>query len=61
MTGTSHRSWTPLPLLLMLTLATAVAVAPPAARAQTAVVKLATLVPEGSVWDKALRDRKSVV
>jgi TRAP-type C4-dicarboxylate transport system substrate-binding protein len=26
------------------------------ARAQAAVVKLATLVPEGSVWDKALRE-----
>ena len=31
------------------------ALAPIAAHAQ-AVVKLATLVPEGSVWDKALRD-----
>ena len=38
-----------LPLALM-------AAAPSPARAQAAVVKLATLVPEGSVWDKALRD-----
>lgn len=32
------------------------AAAPAPARAQANVVKLATLVPEGSVWDKALRD-----
>src|ERR1700693_1468703 len=56
MTGTSHRRWTTLPLLLTLTLAAAVAVTPHAARAQISVVKLATLVPEGSVWDKALRE-----
>ncbi len=56
MTRTTHRKRTMLPLLLTLTLAAGVAVAPHAARAQTSVVKLATLVPEGSVWDKALRD-----
>ena len=32
------------------------ATSPSPARSQAAVVKLATLVPEGSVWDKALRD-----
>jgi TRAP-type C4-dicarboxylate transport system substrate-binding protein len=55
MTGMPHRSWTTLPLMLMLTLA-ATLMAPLAARAQGTVVKLATLVPEGSVWDKALRE-----
>src|SRR6266513_402830 len=56
MTGTPHRSRTTLPLLLTLTLAAAAGVAPRAVRAQPSVVKLATLVPEGSVWDKALRE-----
>jgi TRAP-type C4-dicarboxylate transport system substrate-binding protein len=41
--------------LLVVVLFTLAALVPAAARAQ-AVVKLATLVPEGSVWDKALRD-----
>ncbi len=40
------------PLLLLLI---ALLAAPPA-RAQTTVVKLATLVPDGSVWDKILRE-----
>jgi TRAP-type C4-dicarboxylate transport system substrate-binding protein len=44
------------PLLLALSFTAGLAAAPHAARAQAAVVKLATLVPEGSVWDKALRD-----
>jgi len=39
----------------LLALALAVA-APHAARAQASVVKLATLVPEGSVWDRILRE-----
>jgi TRAP-type C4-dicarboxylate transport system substrate-binding protein len=56
MTGTSHRTRTLFPLLLALSLSAGLAAAPHAARAQAAVVKLATLVPEGSVWDKALRD-----
>lgn len=34
----------------------AAALAPAPAAAQAGVVKLATLVPEGSVWDKALRE-----
>ena len=33
--------------------------APSAAHAQASVIKLATLVPEGSVWDKAMRDMGS--
>ena len=45
-----------LPLLLALALTPTVVTAPRAAVAQPVVVKLATLVPEGSVWDKALRD-----
>jgi TRAP-type transport system periplasmic protein len=36
-------------------LALAVITAPAPARAQSQVVKLATLVPEGSVWDKSMR------
>jgi TRAP-type C4-dicarboxylate transport system substrate-binding protein len=32
------------------------ALAPAPARAQAQIVKLATLVPEGSVWDKSMRD-----
>lgn len=56
MTGTSHRTRTLFPLLLALSFTAGLAAAPHAARAQAAVVKLATLVPEGSVWDKALRD-----
>jgi TRAP-type C4-dicarboxylate transport system substrate-binding protein len=45
-----------LPLLFTALFAGSVAMAPPLARAQVSVVKLATLVPEGSVWDKALRE-----
>lgn len=41
-----------MPILLFL----AALLAPSAAFAQSSVIKLATLVPEGSVWDKALRD-----
>ena len=48
------RRATPIALLAAF-LSTAAALAPAPALAQT-VVKLATLVPEGSVWDKALRD-----
>src|SRR5262249_4727206 len=44
----------PLPLLACL-LASALLL-PARVSAQGTVVKLATLVPEGSVWDKALRD-----
>lgn len=51
MTLSRNRTLTPLALALAIT---AVLAAVPAA-AQS-VVKLATLVPEGSVWDKALRD-----
>jgi TRAP-type C4-dicarboxylate transport system substrate-binding protein len=54
MTGPSYRTTAVLALLVPMLLA-----APPMARpaaAQASVVKLATLVPEGSVWDKALRD-----
>jgi TRAP-type C4-dicarboxylate transport system substrate-binding protein len=47
-TRTSHA-------LALLALAV-LAAAPHPAAAQATVVKLATLVPEGSVWDKALRD-----
>ena len=50
MTGNIRRTLLALPLLTLALLPLAVA----PARAQ--VVKLATLVPEGSVWDKALRD-----
>jgi len=42
--------------LLAVTLLPGLAFVPAAARAQATGVKLATLVPEGSVWDKALRD-----
>ena len=41
---------------VILMLATLVLASPRTAVAQGSVVKLATLVPEGSVWDKALRD-----
>lgn len=44
------------PSLVTLVLATLLLAMPRPAAAQGAVVKLATLVPEGSVWDKALRD-----
>jgi TRAP-type transport system periplasmic protein len=46
---------TPRRLLLFLFAVLAVA-APSAALAQVNVIKLATLVPEGSVWDKAMRE-----
>ncbi len=54
MTGPSHRI-TPL-LALLATLLLIVPFAPRPAVAQVTVVKLATLVPEGSVWDKGLRE-----
>ena len=54
MTGTSAR-FTAAPLLLAALLL-ALPLAPRPVLAQNTVVKLATLVPEGSVWDKALRD-----
>jgi TRAP-type C4-dicarboxylate transport system substrate-binding protein len=43
----------PLPLLA---LAAALALSPAPAGAQAQVIKLATLVPEGSVWDKSMRE-----
>ena len=46
-------------LLLALVVLAAGVAAPRGALAQTNVVKLATLVPEGSVWDKALREMGS--
>jgi TRAP-type C4-dicarboxylate transport system substrate-binding protein len=49
---TSILKW---PLLVALAVMPAFAPAPAATQAPT-VVKLATLVPEGSVWDKAMRD-----
>ncbi len=52
MTGSPIRPWFA-PLLACLALLLA---SPRPAAAQATVVKLATLVPEGSVWDKALRD-----
>jgi len=48
--------WRRLLPMFALVLAAGFAAAPRAASAQAHVVKLATLVPEGSVWDKALRD-----
>ncbi len=39
-----------------LALGLLLAALPPTAHAQPAVIKLATLVPEGSVWDKSMRD-----
>ena len=45
-----------LPAALLASFLTATAALAPAAAQTPAVVKLATLVPEGSVWDKALRD-----
>ncbi|MCE9627732.1 MAG: hypothetical protein K8R56_07440, partial [Candidatus Eisenbacteria bacterium] len=50
MTGNIRRTLLALPLLALALLPLA------AAPARAQVVKLATLVPEGSVWDKALRD-----
>ena len=56
MNGPSLRPCSLLPWLLASVVLAGAAFAPPAARAEAAVVKLATLVPQGSVWDKALRD-----
>ena len=50
-----HRRNFALASLVTLLLA-ALVMTPRTAAAQPSVVKLATLVPEGSVWDKALRD-----
>lgn len=50
-----HRRTSALASLVPLLLA-ALVLTPRTAVAQPGVVKLATLVPEGSVWDKALRD-----
>jgi TRAP-type C4-dicarboxylate transport system substrate-binding protein len=48
---------TVLAVLCAVVLALAVGtLAPPPAAAQPQIVKLATLVPEGSVWDKSMRD-----
>jgi len=55
MTATAFRTLAALTLIPVVLMASA----PAPARAQAAVVKLATLVPEGSVWDKALRDMGS--
>ncbi len=52
MTGPEFRSLAALALIPLVLMAAS----PAPARAQALVVKLATLVPEGSVWDKALRD-----
>ncbi len=46
-------------LAAVAVLAAGLALLPTAAHAQATVVKLATLVPEGSVWDKALREMGS--
>lgn len=54
MTVPMSRMLRSLPILLL-----ALALSAPVAQAQNSVVKLATLVPEGSVWDKALRDMGS--
>lgn len=54
MRGKPYRSLALLPFALLLTLT--FGAAPREAAAQASVVKLATLVPEGSVWDKALRE-----
>jgi len=51
-----HRYVRSIWVLLAAALLPAGFAAPRAALAQTNVVKLATLVPEGSVWDKALRE-----
>ena len=53
MTGPVSRCTAALPLLALLF---TVPFAPRPAAAQATVVKLATLVPEGSVWDKGLRE-----
>ena len=45
--------------VLLIAVATGVSIATPA-HAQAQVIKLATLVPEGSVWDKGLRDMGSM-
>ena len=52
MTAPSFRSLAALALIPLVLMAAS----PLPAGAQATVVKLATLVPEGSVWDKALRD-----
>jgi len=50
--GISYKSWS---AAALLALSSVLLPAAPAAAAPT-VVKMATLVPEGSVWDKALKD-----
>ena len=52
MTAPSFRSLAAIALIPLVLMAAS----PSPAAAQASVVKLATLVPEGSVWDKALRD-----
>jgi TRAP-type C4-dicarboxylate transport system substrate-binding protein len=44
------------PVLLAVALSAAAALRPAPAAAQAQVIKLATLVPEGSVWDKSMRE-----
>ncbi len=56
MTGLPYRSLLALPLLSAVLLTAAPTLGQSPAHAQALVVKLATLVPEGSVWDKSLRD-----
>ncbi len=56
MTRPFHHARLAVTLAAAALLTVAFALAPHPARAQASVVKLATLVPEGSVWDKALRD-----
>ncbi len=53
--GSSFR-FVPSALLAVAALVLPQAAAPPAAAQAPQVVKLATLVPDGSVWDKALRE-----
>ena len=52
----SRRSAVPAALCAAVLALAVAALVPAAARAQSQVVKLATLVPEGSVWDKSMRD-----
>ncbi len=56
MTRPFHHARLAFTLATAMLLSAAFALAPDPVRAQASVVKLATLVPEGSVWDKALRD-----
>jgi TRAP-type transport system periplasmic protein len=56
----THLRWVPnlrwVPRAALIAALALSVLAPAAARAQAQVIKLATLVPEGSVWDKSMRD-----